>query len=209
MKYEVISTGEMFEDARDAVDSIIDRDEFEEEFEEVLRDTYGDADVCGVYYDAVDLLRDYDWYEYQRQFDDWFDEKCAEFAEDLESEGEVDICGEEIVEKADAYKILNTEYEFDNLDEAIDKAIEMRTDDLGKMFVESVNACNDLVKVYDKFYKPAEVLESCDPAEWTKQYDRFICNVHETAVDDMVNSGRAEISDLIIVSADDINEEAA
>lgn len=208
MKYEVISTGEMFEDPRDAVDSIIDKDEFEEEFEEVLRDTYGDVDVCGVSYDAVDLLRDYDWYEYQRLFDDWFDEKCEELATDLDVEGEVDIYGETIKARADVYKIINTEYEFDDLDEAIDKAIEMRDDDMYKRFIENTNSKNDFVKIFDKFYDPAEVLEKCDPIECCARYSQFTNDIHEKAVDDMVNSGRAEISDLIIVSADDIEEAA-
>lgn len=206
MKYEVIGTGEVFEDDRDAINSIVSRDDFEDEFDEYLRDEYGDVDVCGVYYDACDLLKDHDWYEYDRQFDDWFCDKYEEWLDELERHGEVEICDEIIAKKTTEYKIINTDCVFDDAIDAVGWAIETRERELNKRFDNWLNDNFGCFEMYGQSFTAEDIFKNCDPSEYERKRKANLDGVLDTEVNNLEKTGRAEICDLVIVDADDINE---
>ena len=206
MKYVVIGTEEVFEEAWEAVDSCADKYDYEDDFVEYLNNEYGEIDVCGEYYDAAEVLRSVDEWEFDSQFDRWFDDLKDDLARDLECDGQVEVGGYTIEEQSTTYKIINTEYEFDDADDAVEQAVTMRTGELKKGFRQQVKSDNDLVRVYDTFLAPDEVLEKCAPTEYENRCAQYFVNVHNEARDTLERTGRAEVCDLIIADSDDVEE---
>lgn len=63
---------EEFDNVLDAVDEIVENGDFEDEFDDFLRNEYDDSvEICGVYFDAVEALKDLDEMEYEQKFDAW------------------------------------------------------------------------------------------------------------------------------------------
>lgn len=68
--------GEEFDTALEAIDEIMEDREgyFEDDFEDYLRNEYYDSvEICGVYFDAVEALKDLSMSDYDDKFDSWKD----------------------------------------------------------------------------------------------------------------------------------------
>ena len=73
-KYYV--NGEEFDEMLDALGAIMEDGEFEDEFEDFLRDEYGDeVEICGSAFDAVEALKTLDRDEYHDKYNTWEDGK--------------------------------------------------------------------------------------------------------------------------------------
>lgn len=76
----------------------IDREE--EEYEEYLRDMYGDVSICGISCDAVDALKVVDETSFNVGYADWSSEnrawECAKCDETYNDEEEAQVCCEDI-----------------------------------------------------------------------------------------------------------------
>ena len=74
-----IVENEEFEALEEAVDCIMDNADFDDAFADFLHDEYDDeVEICGEYYDAVDVLYNYDRDAYNDKFDMWLDGKREE-----------------------------------------------------------------------------------------------------------------------------------
>ena len=79
-----IIDGDEYESAAEAAEVIIDGADFEEAYEEMLTDVYGDVTICGYNYDAGYALKEIDPTAYRCGMNDFADGERSNIIDELE-----------------------------------------------------------------------------------------------------------------------------